>query len=84
MSENVIQWMFILHIREIKYGDDPTCCTNNHFLSPAGNLSQIPALMWKPAHSPPSTIKHQAEYPSFIWIQNKGGKTFIRVYDDLC
>jgi hypothetical protein len=70
--------MFILHIREIKDGDDPTGCTYVHLLTPEGNLSLIPTLMWKPAHSPPGTVKHQAEDPSFGRIQIKCGTTFIR------
>jgi hypothetical protein len=76
--------MFILHIREIKNGDDPTCRANDHFLSSTGNHSPIPTLMWKPAHSPPGTVRHQAVYPSFDQIQSKGGTAFIRVYDYLC
>jgi hypothetical protein len=77
-SKNAVQWIFILHIREIKDGDDPTGCTNDHFLTPEGNLSLVLRLMWKPAHSPPGTVKHQAENPSFGRIQIKGGTTFIR------
>jgi hypothetical protein len=76
--------MFILHIREIKDSDNPSCCTNNRFLSPAGNLSPVPTLMWEPAHSPPGTVSCQAEYPSFCRIQVKGDTALIGVYDYLC
>jgi hypothetical protein len=75
--ENVAQWLFILHIREIKDGDDPTGCTNDHFLTPEGNLSLIPTLMRKPAHSPPGSIEGQAENPSFDQTQSKRVTAFI-------
>jgi hypothetical protein len=75
--------MFILYIREVKDGDDPTCRTNDYFLSPAGYQSIVPTVIWKPAHSPPGTVEGQAEYPSFGLIQIKGGSGLIP-YDYLC
>jgi hypothetical protein len=34
MRGNEMQRTFLLHIREIKDGDNPTCCTNDRSLSP--------------------------------------------------
>jgi hypothetical protein len=75
--------MFILYIREIKDGDDPTCRTNDYFLSPGGYLCPIPTLMWKPAHSTTGTVIGQVEYPFFGQIQTKGGSGFLP-YGYLC
>jgi hypothetical protein len=67
----------ILYIREIKDGDDPTCCSYDHLPSPAGNLAPIPTLMWDPAHSPPGTVRRKAAYPTFAQIQVKGGTASV-------
>jgi hypothetical protein len=82
--ENRIQGELILYIREVQDSDGPTSSPNDHFLSPASNVSVKTTGMWEPAHPPPGTVQRKAVYPTFAVIQIKGNTAFICVQHDLC